>query len=136
MVLNEHLNVNVTADVLAGAGGTALRAVISKLSKNFRNIGYTTFSKLFQTSVSPILEHASEVWGYKDYIKCEWVQQRAACYYLGAHSKTPILTLNGDMGLLSTKLLRHIKMTKYWNILINMNDNRLTKNYSYMTNHD
>ncbi len=26
------------------------------------------------------------------------------------------------------KLLRHIKMTKYWNILINMNDDRLTKN--------
>ncbi len=27
----------------------------------------------------------------------------------------------------STKLLRHINMTKYWNRLINMNDDRLTK---------
>ncbi len=70
----------MTADVLAGAGGRALGAVISKFS-NLRNIGYTTFSKLFQTSVSPILEYASEVWGYKDYINCEWVQQRAARYY-------------------------------------------------------
>ncbi len=93
-VINEYLYFNVTADVLAGAGGTALGAVISKCS-NLRDIGYTTLSKLFQTSVSQILEYASEVWGYKDYIKCEWVQQRAARYYLGVHSKTPILSLKG-----------------------------------------
>ncbi len=124
--INEYLNFNVTADDLAGAGGRALGAVISKFC-NLRNIAYTTFSKLFQTSVSPILEYASDVWGYKDYIKCEWVQQRAAHYYLGVHSKTPILALNGDMGWSSTNLLRHIKMTKYWNRLINMNDDRLIK---------
>ncbi len=47
---------------------------------------FTTFSKLFQTNVSPILESASEVWGYKDYIKCEWVQQRAAHYYLDVYN--------------------------------------------------
>ncbi len=61
-VLNEYLNYNVTADVLAGAGGRALGAIISQFS-NLRNIGYTTFSKLFQTSFSPILEYASEMWG-------------------------------------------------------------------------
>ncbi len=37
MVLNEYLNFNVTADVLAGAGRRE-GAVISKFS-NFRNIG-------------------------------------------------------------------------------------------------
>ena len=100
--------------------------VISKFS-NFMNIGYTTFSKLFQTSVSPILEYASEVWGYKEYIKCERVHQRAARYYLGVHPKTPKLALTGDMGWSSAKLLRYTKMAKYWNRLINMNDNRLTK---------
>ncbi len=41
--------------------------------------------------------------------------------------KTPILALNRDMGWSSRKLLRHIKMTKYWNRLINMNEDRLTK---------
>ncbi len=50
-VLNEYLNFNVTADVRAGAGGRALGAVISQFS-NLRNIAYTTFSKLFQKSVS------------------------------------------------------------------------------------
>ncbi len=72
MVLNEYLNFNVTADVLVDAGRTALGVVISKCS-NFSNIGYTTFSQIFQTSVSPILEYVSDVWGYKDYIKCERV---------------------------------------------------------------
>ena len=69
-VLDEHLNYNVTADVLAGAGGRALGAIISKF-KQFRNIGYSTFTKLFFTSVSPIIEYASEVWGNKEYVKCE-----------------------------------------------------------------
>ncbi len=33
----------------------------------------------------------------------------------------------GTMGWSSTKLLRHIKMTKYLKGLINMNDDRITK---------
>ncbi len=125
MVLNEYLNYNIIADVLADAGGRALGAAISTFI-NLRNIGYTTFLKLFQTSILTILEYASEVKGYKDYIKCERLQHRLACYYPGVHSKTSILALTGDMGWSSTYLLRHIKMTKYWNRSINMND-RLTK---------
>ncbi len=100
------------AHVLAGGGGRALGAVFSKFS-NLRYIGYTAFSKLFQTSVSPILEYASEVWDYKAYIKCECVRQREARSYLGVHPQTSIIALNRDMGWSSTKLLRHTKMTKY-----------------------
>jgi len=125
-LLNEHLNFNITADVLASAGGRALGAVISKFSK-FRNVGFTTFSKLFESSVLPIMEYASEVWGYKGYIKCERVQQRAARYYLGVHSKTPLLALSGDIGWLNTHTLRLIKIAKFWNRLINMDETRLTK---------
>ncbi len=48
------LTLMVTADVLAGAGERALDAVTSIFS-NFRNIGYITFSKLFQTSFHQFL---------------------------------------------------------------------------------
>jgi hypothetical protein len=116
IALNEHLNFTVTADILAGAGGRALGSIISKFS-TFRNIGYITFTKLFQTSVSPVIEYAAEIWGYKDNAKCERVQERAARYYLGVHSKAPLLALTGDMGWMTAKLHRHIKMAKYWNRL-------------------
>ena len=38
--------------ILARAAGRALGAVLTKF-KNFRNIGFNTFQKLFDTSVSP-----------------------------------------------------------------------------------
>ncbi len=79
-VLNEHLNFTVTADALASAGGRTLSSVISKFS-TFINIGYTTFTKLFESSVTPILDYGSEVWVYKNNVKCERVHQRAERYY-------------------------------------------------------
>ncbi len=50
------MNISILVDILAGAGG---RSIISTFS-TFRNIGYTTFTKLFQTSISPVKEYAAE----------------------------------------------------------------------------
>ena len=66
VVLSEHLNYSVTADVLASAGGRALGAVISKFH-NYRNIGFSTFKKLYETSVVPVLNYAYEIWDYKNW---------------------------------------------------------------------
>ncbi len=48
-------------------------------------------------------------------------------YYLGIHSKTPLLALEGDMGWNSCKIKQHINMICLWNRLIKMDENRLTK---------
>ena len=74
MLLDDHLDFSTTAELLAGAAGRALEVVLTKF-KNFRNIEFNTFKKLFDTSVSPILGFASEVWGYKDNVLCERVHQ-------------------------------------------------------------
>ncbi len=109
-----------------------LGSEISK-SRKFRNIVYITFTKCFETSVLPVLEYRSEILGFKEHMKCEWVQQRAACYYFVVHPKAPLLALTGeDMGWKCAQLNRHIKMIKYWNRLINMDYDRLTKKYFYM----
>ncbi len=94
---------------------------VTKLS-TFLNKGYTTFTKLFKTSVWQVLEYGSEIWWFKENMK--WVQQRAAWYYyLGVHPKAPLLALTGDIAQLN----RHIKIIKYRNRLINMDYDRLTK---------
>ena len=120
------LKYTVTADVLAGAGGRALGSVITKF-RQFKNTGFKSYTKLFETCVSPVIEYAAEVWGFKVQVKSERVQQRAARYYLGVHPKTPIPALTGDMGWKCTQQKRYSKMIKYWNRLVKMNDNRLTK---------
>jgi hypothetical protein len=126
IVLDQFLDFNVTADVLSGAAGRALGSVISKF-QNFRNVHYNTFLKLFHSSVVPVLEYASEVWGFKDFKQCEKVQFRACRYYLGVPPKTPLLAISGDMGWLSATLRRHVNICKLWNRLINMDDSRLNK---------
>ncbi len=46
IILQEHLDFNVTASVLASAAGRALGAIISKF-KSFKNAGFNTFSKMY-----------------------------------------------------------------------------------------
>ena len=62
VVLSDHLKHSVTAEVLASAGGRALGAVITKF-RNFENIGFSTFTKMNDTSVVPVMNYASIVWG-------------------------------------------------------------------------
>ena len=54
----------VTAEVLAGAGGRALGSILHKYKK-MKDLGYYTYSKLYQSCVCPVLDYASEIWGYK-----------------------------------------------------------------------
>ena len=126
VVLNENLNFNVTADVLAGSGGRALGSVINKF-KSFKNVRFSSFTKMFETSVLPVMQYGAEIWGFKEYVKCERVNQRAARYYLGVHPKTPLLAVTGDTGWRSAQCNRHVKMINYWNRLVLMEDTRLTK---------
>ena len=62
VILDEFLKFEEAACTLARAGGRALGSIISKF-RTFQNIGYNTFSKMFDTSVCPILKFCSGVWG-------------------------------------------------------------------------
>ena len=46
----------------------ALTSVIAKF-KHLRNVGFTTYTKLYNCCVKPILEYSSVVWKDKKYIE-------------------------------------------------------------------
>ncbi len=54
---------NLTASVLTNAAGQALGAVISKF-KTQKNVGFSTFSKMYHSHVVPITDYSSGIWGY------------------------------------------------------------------------
>ena len=126
IILDEFMKFDDVADTLAGAGGRALGSIISKF-RTFKNIGFNTFSKMFDTSVSPILEYCSGVWGFKEFNQCDKVHHRAMRYFLGVHQKAPLLAISGDMGWTNTQSKRHINMLRLWNRFLSMEDYRLTK---------
>ncbi len=55
--------------VLSDSAGGALGAIIAK-SKHVRDIGYRTYTKLYDCGVSPVLDYTGEVWGFKDKSPC------------------------------------------------------------------
>ena len=55
------------------------------------------------------------------------VHNRAIRMFLGVHRFAPISAITGDMGWVPSKIRRFVNMFRFWNRLIKMNDNRLTK---------
>ena len=126
LVLDQFLNFDVTAETLSAAAGRALGSVISKIHR-FKDFRYNTFTTLFHSCVTPILDYCSAIWGYRFSSKCESIQNRAMRYFLGVHKFAPVLAINGDMGWDPCLLRNKLNMVRLWNRLIAMSDERLIK---------
>ncbi len=124
LVLNEHLNYKETVDILAKAAGRALGSCISKF-KTLRNMEYKTYTTIFDTCINPIMNYGSEVWGYKDYPACNNIQMRAMKFFLGVHRYSPNVGVRGDCGWLKPKFERWKNICRYWNRLLNINEDRI-----------
>ena len=104
----------------------ALGKIISKIH-NYKDFGFKSYQKLFESCVVPILDYCSSVWGYKHYQTIDNVQYRAIRYFLGVHRFAPKLAITADTGWLPSHYRRWVSMIRYWNRLILFDDNRLTK---------
>ena len=73
------------------------------------------------------MDYCAGIWSYgthNDYVK---IQQRAIRYYLGVHSKAPLLAIEGDIGWIDTQIRQNVEMLRFWNRVIKMDDARLTR---------
>ena len=57
----------------------------------------------------------------------EQLQNRAIRYFLGVHKFAANAAIVGDMGWLQPKYSRYLQVFRFWNRLLSMNNNRLTK---------
>ena len=98
LVLDEHLNfVNASEELeeLASSGQRALGAIIYKY-KEFKDMGFNTYTTLFNSGVLPILDYCCPVWSHIKTSKIEQVQHRAMQVYMGVKRFAPFL---GFMGI-------------------------------------
>ena len=123
VILNEHLDFNVTAKSLSGAASRAVGMLRYRL-KSLKECRYNTFTKLYSSYICPILDYSSGVWGFKNYSQPEVVQNRSIRYFLGVHRFASNLVINGDMGWLSCRNRRKLSMINLWNRLIKMPQTR------------
>lgn len=112
--------------ILAASASRALGSVINKL-KVCKDLGYSTYTQLYDACVSPVLNYAAGVWGAKQIPALEAVENRAIRCFLGVHKFVPVLAAQGDMGWVPGSILRKSEMVRLWNRIIYMPDNRITK---------
>ena len=94
LVLDFSLDYNVTASVVAKSASRALGLLISK-AKSIGGLSYNCFSKLYESSVIPIIRYGASIWGHKEYS----VHNRMCRYFLGVGKFTPNAAVQGDVGL-------------------------------------
>ena len=126
VIFDEFLEMNCNAEVLSQSGGRALGGIIHKF-REFRDIGFQTFTKLYENGVAPILDYGSEVWGFGSFDKLESIQNRAIRYFLGLPPRAPILGYQGDFGWLPARYRRWLNMLRYWNHLCSLNNDGILK---------
>jgi hypothetical protein len=83
--------------------------------------------KLWISMVRPLLEYGAEVWGGDGWEEAERIQNLAGRTLLGLSKTTAVEVIRGDLGWLSMKARRDLKMLKYWGRLLHMEDSRLVK---------
>ena len=101
-----------------------LGSLIGKF-KSLKNVGFDTFTKLYHSGVTPILEYGSGVWGYVYANDIYKIHFRAMRYYLGVHKYAPNLGLCDDVGWLSPKFCRNLCTLRTWNRFIVMDDDQM-----------
>ena len=126
VIMDEHLNFNSCSKTLAESGGRALSAIISRL-KSHKDVGFKSFTKVYDACVVPVTDYGSGVWGKFNVKHSDLVQNRACRYFLGVHNFTPIPALQAEIGWLPPKYRKYLNMLRLWNRLIKMSNDRLTK---------
>ena len=126
VILDEHLTFQECIKSLSDSASRALGSIITKC-KSYRDFRFKTFSKLFESGVIPILDYGSVIWGSFSLKTPDIVLNKAARFILGVHRYCPNAMLLGDTGWLRDKYRRQLSLIRFWNRLLNMPIERLTK---------
>ena len=121
-----HLNYMSGIELLSDSASRALGMLRSRY-KSLKYMGFATYNTIYESTVIPVMDYASEIWGVTECPEGEIVQNQAAMSFLGVHRFAPVDGMQGDLGWISSKTRRKVNVLRYWNRLVKMSGNRLTK---------
>ena len=124
LIFDEYLTFDLEVNDLCLKGGRALAACISRF-KDLKDVGFITFTKLYNRMVNPVCDYFSALWGHTSFQELEKLQNRAIRYFLGLGPRTPILAMQGEMGWLSPTARHSLSIIQLWNKLVQLDHARL-----------
>ena len=117
IVLDCFADVSATIGSLASAGARALSQVIGKTKSNF-NLGYSSYSTLFNSTVVPVMEYAVRTWSCGNVgCRLDQMQERAIRHFCGLPRMAPIHGYVGDMGWIPGIVRHDISSLRFYNEL-------------------
>ena len=126
IILNEHLDYTETANALSESAGRAFSSLIVNLY-NKMDLLYSSYTKVYETKLVPIMDYSSSVWGAKCYPKTDTLHNRIIRFYLGVHKCTSNAVIQGDMGWAPPIVRRQVNCLRLWNRLVKLDNSRLTR---------
>ena len=73
------------------------------------------------------LKYGSAIWGFKNYKCIDDTQNREVRFFLGIHKFVPLLGVEEEVTWVPSLLRHHKSMLSFWNRMLDMSDDRLTK---------
>ena len=78
--MDEHTDFEYSSEKFAESAGRALGSVTYKYKK-YPDMGYSTYTKLFDQCVAPVMDYASGIWGFRNHTKLDGIQNRHSGYF-------------------------------------------------------
>ncbi len=88
-------------------------SLISK-SKEWGGFQPRLFLYLFDHTIAPIINYASEIWGFQEWSKLETLHLKACKYALGVRSNTTTEAVYAELGRVNLQYHRHINILNYF----------------------
>ncbi len=123
---NEHVNLKIIENTLSYATSRAIGVLTAKYSQT-TGMAFEVYQTIYNTCVTPFIDYASEVWGYKTYPKLETVQTKAIKGYLDVGKACTTPMFEGDSGCYPTHIRRKYKILAFWNKLVDIDNSRHIK---------
>ncbi len=117
--LNEFRDFTHTAQVLAESAGQAIESIINK-HKWTGGINYKVYKTLYDSCVQPIMDYCGDVWGFKNYAKCNSVQNRAISAFIGVHIFASTLAIHGDTPCIPPIIRSHLELLRFWHRIVTL----------------
>lgn len=98
---------------VAQSAGRALGLIIAK-SKAYGGLPYECFTKLYNALVIPILSYGAAIWGTREFVHVNEIQNRAGRFFLGLGKFAPLAAVQGDMGWTLPVCHQWAAVTRLW----------------------
>ena len=126
-MLNEHMNIEKMSEILADVGSRALGGVLSMIKNNY-DLGYFSYTKMYNSGMVPILEYVTGAWCCGNVLsKVDVVQNCVIRFCCGLPQTAPILGMIRDMGWIPCMVRRDLETLRLFNQIVSMPTNRLTR---------